>query len=174
MAKKVSPTWQHTIQYATISSLALTVTYAAIFVVYTIIRTSLTITNTLANDSNVFATLVANATSLVIASVTVTLLLIPFTVFLGIMTIIPIKWALQKTANHPVNHHKATFIGVITAALYLTILHLLIGQLSGQSATELGTSTYLFWIGLPSILYVTTAALAAWYINKQHTINSTQ
>lgn len=160
--------WRNTIQTGAIIGIGLTLIYTSLFILYAIGRSTLTILAALPLNMSLLGTLVANSTSIAVASYAIALLLAIPMAFLGMGTAFVAKW-LDSTFNKEHAPQRALISGFGAALAFVLLFDLSLQWLMGQTLASLGLETYLFWFGLPGLLHIGGGVAAAWYL--YHTNN---
>jgi hypothetical protein len=142
----------------------LTFAYALAFLLYAILRSSLTLAATVNPDAGLLYTLIANATSLLIAVLTITFLMVIVTAVLGIITAIAV-YGLLSTLNAHKDPSRAVIIGSATCLGVVLLLNLTLQKALGFSWSAMGGEAYLFWLGFPSLIYIVAGGVSSWQLN---------
>jgi hypothetical protein len=143
----------------------LTFVYALSFALYAVVRSSWTIWQWTPPDLGKGATLAANAASIVVASVATASLLAVVVALLSMITALLIALGLARW-NPQQAQGRAIGIGVTTGLAVVVLGHVALSWALGRSLFSLGAATYLFWIGLPSLLYIGAGGGLAWRLNQ--------
>lgn len=135
----------------------MTLLYAALFILYAIVRSTLELLSFPAPDAGTASTILATVVSLIVAALAITLLLIPVSVLAGIVLALLVHLLL------PVAGRGFTFIGTLLISLALAFVvadtvQLVLLPAAGFKPLSLPLETWLFWFGLPTLLYVVAAA----------------
>lgn len=162
----LSSSWPKTLRGAAAVGAALTLVYAQAFTVYAIMRSSLTISATDYIGAPMLPTLVANATTILLASASTALALCLLTAPLGMITGAAIK-ATLAWLNHGHSAGRSLWIGFAAALAVVVSLQFALGQAFHTPVTTFGAETYLFWFGLPGLLHICAGMAGAWYLNRQ-------
>lgn len=147
-------------KYGFIGGIALTYLYTTIFILYAIIRTSQTIQDQLAPSEGLYSTLFANATSILISSLGITMLIAPGAGLLGMVTIIILRWLL-KIQVKGYTYLPAALTGFLTCLILSMILQAFLFGVTGFSWTKSSPEAYWFWFGFPAIIYMITGIIWA-------------
>ena len=107
------------------------------------------------------------AVSLAVASLGITTIMAFLAALLGTATALcafAVYWLLKRSGARV---HPAA-IGVGVAILFVLLLHLALGQMGLWTWSSLLDTTYLFWLGIPALVYVMAALVAsrAWRPQK--------
>ena len=161
-----SLSWPKSLWAAAAVGAAVTLVYAQAFTVYAIMRSSLAISATDYSGAPLLPTLVANATTILLASAASALALCLLTAPLGMITGAAIK-ATLAWLNQSHSAIRSLWIGFAAALAVAFALQIVLGQLFHTPVTAFGVETYLFWFGLPALLHVCAGVAGAWYLNRQ-------
>jgi hypothetical protein len=130
--------------------------YGFLFAIYGIVRSSLPILR--APENGLVGTLIANAAAVFIGSAF-------FAIFFGIIAALveaiamALVYARARTANRDGSRWRGAWIGFVAAVGVVLAVHLIFFAAGGMLVQLFGRSSYLFWLGLPSVICV---ALTAW------------
>ncbi len=100
------------------------------------------------------------AVSLAVASLGITAIMALVAAVVGMVTAVcaaALYWLAKRIGAglHP------AAIGAGVAILFVLLLHMALGQMSLWSWSSLLDTTYLFWLGLPALVYVLAALVAS-------------
>jgi len=141
------------------ASVAVLVLYACLFVGYAVLRSSLQILSTLSPGDGLFATVVANAMSIGLAATSVTLLMAFLVAPLGAVTLLLASW-VDRLLNPSLAPRPATWIGAGVAAIVFAAFAILILQVIRPYVAAFWPQGFLFWLGLPGLLFIGAMAWA--------------
>jgi hypothetical protein len=140
--------------------IVLTFAYALTFAVYAVIRSSVRIQGILQPDEWWGLTL-GNAVTLTFGVIVFALVTAILSALIGALTIVVLKWllALLKADQSP---RKAVLIGVVASfACWLTVT-LVLQIVSGGRISMAFPETYVFWVGLPGLVFICTCSVISW------------
>jgi hypothetical protein len=143
----------------------LTFAYALTFALYAIVRSSWTIWRWTPPDLGKLEALAANAASIVVASVASAGLLAVVVALLSMGTALVMAWALATWNAHQ-STGRAILMGAATALVVVVVGQFTLSWALGRSLFSFGAATYLFWIGLPSLLYVGAGGVLARWLTQ--------
>jgi hypothetical protein len=145
----------------------LTLVYSALFALYALVRSSLQIALTLSLGEGLVGTLVANAFALLLPILSFALLLGIGAALLQSVTLLLVHGLAALINPHLTPIHMAG-IGAAAAALLAGAIQVMVQQSLGSYFAALWPTGYLFWLGLPSLLFVTTTTWVSWRFAVQH------
>lgn len=147
--------------------------YSAAFALYAIGRSSWRIAATLAPGEGLFGTLVATAFALLLPIAVCALV---FGIGAGLLQSVTLL-AVRGMALLFRDHHAPAFtawIGFVTAIVLVGAIVLTVQRTLGSYFDALWPSGYLFWLGLPSLLFVGATTWVSWrftdHLPKHQTI----
>lgn len=140
---------------------ALAFSYSAGFALYAIIRSSWQIAASLPLAEGLLGTLVANAFALVVAVLFFALLFGTGAALLQSITLL-LVYGLARLLSAHRSSLVVAGLGLITAGLVAGLLQLLVQRSVGSYFAALWPMGYLFWLGLPSLLFVGTTTWISW------------
>lgn len=143
------------------TGLAALLLYVLLFIIYAITRSSLQIIGALGSADGISGTLIANALSIGIAALSVALLLSLIVAPLGGFTML-LAYALAGPLHARSRPGRAAIVGGTTAALVMLAVQGEVWSALGSFRAAFWPSSYLFWLGLPTLLFVAGIALACW------------
>lgn len=135
--------------------------YSAGFLLYAVVRSSWHIVTSLPVAEGLVGTLIANAFALVVAVLFFALLLgIVAALLQGITLLLIYGLARLLLADRaPI---VVAGLGLVVAALLAGALQLLVQRSLGSYFAALWPMGYLFWLGLPSLLFVAATTWISW------------
>jgi hypothetical protein len=157
------PTWRYVALRGAAVSVGLTFAYALAFLLYAIVRSSLTLAARVNPDTGLLGTLIATWTSLAIAVLTMASLMAVVAAVLGTATALIVLW-LSSVLNPRRVSARAIMIGLVTCLGIALLLNLALQQALSLSWSALVSEAYLFWLGLPSLIYVGAGGVASWQL----------
>lgn len=135
--------------------------YSAAFALYAVGRSSWQIAMTLPPDDSLLGTLVANAFALLLP-----ILVFAFVLGVGAALLQCVTLLLVYGVAAVINPHRRAVgmagIGLISATLLAAAIQLAVHQSLGSYFDALWPSGYLFWLGLPSLLFVGATTWVSW------------
>ncbi len=137
----------------------LALVYGLLFIAFAVIRYGVDLRAAPAGGG-FWAGYVGGAVSLAVASLGITALMALVAAVLGTATALcaaALYWLAQRSGAgvHP------AAIGVGVASLFVLLLHLALGQMGLWSWSSLLDTTYLFWLGVPTLVYILAALVAS-------------
>lgn len=134
--------------------------YAGAFMLYATYRLAIAIAECPSSDTPIAATIAAAAASMVVASVTITSILALVSMVVGAASALIVHWLLARAAARGARGRP------IVVGASVALVSLVIGQIGllpalGFSLLSLPATTYLFWVGLPSALYLVVTTWVA-------------
>ncbi len=100
------------------------------------------------------------AVSLAVASLGITAILAPVAAVLGMVTALCAAVLYRLVQRSGAGVHPAV-VGVGVAGLFVFLFHLVLGQTGLWTWSSLRDTTYLFWLGVPALVYVMAAVWAS-------------
>jgi hypothetical protein len=134
--------------------------YALAFSGYAILRTSVQIVATLTPGEGILGTLAANALSLMIAALAVTVVFLPVAAGLGALAML-LAHGILRAWNGAPGGTQAALVGGGAAALIMLAVGSLVVAALGPFRTAFWPTSFLFWLGLPGVCFVVAIARAA-------------
>ena len=107
-------------------------------------------------DGSLWPTYLAGAISLAVASLGIALVLGVVAAAVGALTAVAAV-AVNRWFNHGRQPQWAAAIGLSVALIVVVLLHLGLWSAGLWSWSSLVSSTYLFWMGIPAVIYLATA-----------------
>jgi hypothetical protein len=147
----------------------LAVAFGAVFALYAILRSSLQIALILSAGEGLWATLAANAFSLLIPILSFTLLLGIVAALLQSMALL-LVYGFTALLNPYRSPARAAWIGLITAVILASGVQFAIQRRLGIYFDALWPMGYLFWLGLPSLIFVGATTWISWQL-AGHPVN---
>lgn len=135
--------------------------YSAAFALYAIGRSSWQIAATLAPDEGLFGMLVANVFALLLPIAVFALVLGSGAALLQSVTLLAVRGMALLFRDHHTPAFTA-WIGFVTALVLVGAIALTVPRSLGSYFDALWPSGYLFWLGLPSLLFVGATAWVSW------------
>jgi hypothetical protein len=152
--------------------LALTLAYGLAFALYAIVRSSLQIVAVLPPDEGLLGTLVANALSILVPTIVVALLLAAIPAILEAIVLVAI-YRLCLSLRGEGMAGRSAIVGLVVSLLVTVVIHLLGWRATGAYFAALWPMGYLFWLGLPSMIFVTMNTWAGWRLGGGARSNAT-
>ena len=146
----------------------LALAYSAAFAFYAIVRSSWQIGATLAPGEGLLGTWVANALALLLPILSFALLLGISAALLQSITLLVVYGLAALVNPHHIPSGMAG-IGAATAALVAGAIQVTAQQSLGSYFAALWPTGYLFWLGLPSLLFVGATTWVSWRFAAQRT-----
>jgi hypothetical protein len=139
----------------------MTLLYAAIFILYAVVRSTLALLAWPSPDAGTAGTVLATASSLTIAAISVTLLVLPISALAGLVASLLVYWLQPRTESQqtPAKRPIARFA---VAALTALIVQAILLPAVGLHLYTYQAETYIFWFGLPALLYVGAIGFGEW------------
>lgn len=150
----------------------LALAYGASFALYAIIRSSSQIALVLADSTALWGTLVANALSILLASLLFALLLGIGAAVLQSIALLFV-YAVAPFLN---SHHasgRGAWIGLCVSGILACALHFVVQRSLGSYFAALWPAGYFFWLGLPSLLFMGTTSWLSWRFRHKERIDQT-
>jgi len=144
--------------------LMLAVIYGFAFTAYACLRSSLRILDVLAPSDKVFGTLLANAASIVVPLFVVALLLGALAALIQAATA-PLVYWLELLLNPDLSPLRGALIGLVISGLVVFVLDWRLRASKGYLRAILGQSGYVFWFGLPGLIYILISAWLGWMLS---------
>jgi hypothetical protein len=132
--------------------------YGLVFVVYGVARYGVDLTAA-PPDGNLWPNYAGGAVSLAVASLGITLIMAIAAAGLGAVTALCAVGLQRLLANAEVDAHGCA-VGPAVAVAGVLFLHVVLWNAGLWSLSSLLSTTYLFWLGVPSLLYVVAAVMA--------------
>lgn len=148
-----SRSWKKVASHGAWTGFRMTLLYAGTFTMYAVIRAILDLYMLPVPDSGRAGTMLATAASLITAALAITLILLPLSVLAGMGTSLLLHLVLPRTSSH------FSIIGVLAISLVVAFIvadtvQLILLPAAGFRPLELPLATWLFWFGLPTVLYL--------------------
>jgi hypothetical protein len=137
----------------------MTLLYAIVFVLYAVVRSTIALLRWPSPDEGTAATVLATAASLIVAATSITLLALPISAFAGLVTSLVVYW-LRPQWRHWSTGRPLTGFAAATVIVLLVQIALL--PVIGLTTFRLQAATYIFWLGLPAIIYIGAIGLGEW------------
>lgn len=151
------PNWGQTARSGAGFAVRLTIAYAVVFIVYALVRSVLRLLPTPTFDAGLVGTLLAYGVSLALPALVIALILALVMTLLGIVTALIVR-GLLSVLNPTHAPLSAILVGAAVALVIAALLHVGLGF----SPDSLTWETYLFWVGIPSAIYVIVGAVGSW------------
>ena len=145
--------------------LMLAVIYAFAFAAYACLRSSLRILDVLTPTDRLFGTLVANAASIVVPSFVIAVLLGIIAAIIQSVTVLLVYW-LALPLNPELLPLRGALIGLVISGFIVFILDWRLRAGKGYLHSIVGQSGYVFWFGLPCLVYVATSAWVGYLLSN--------
>lgn len=161
------PAWKETARHGAGVGARMTILYASLFLLYALVRSSFELSAMPAPESGTAGTLLATVISLTVATAAIALLLIPLSALVGMGTSLLLRRLLPEIGV--AKSLGGTFIIslVVAFAVADTVQFILLPAL-GFEPLELPFGTWLFWFGIPSVIYIITIGLeGAWLRSRR-------
>ena len=139
----------------------MTALYAAIFLVYAFMRCTIMLLSLPSPDAGTAGTILATTSSLLIATITITLLALAVSMVAGAVTSLMIYWFKQRY-KWQIVALEHSLIGFAVAVVMVLLMQLVLLPLAGLYPYSLPAATYIFWFGLPALLYVGVIGIKEW------------
>jgi hypothetical protein len=136
----------------------LALVYGFVFIVVGVARYGADL-NAAPPNGNVWLMYAGGAVSLAVASLGIMLIMALLAALLGAITALCAA-GLQRRFGKGAAGARAVTFGLGVAVTVALLLHLVLWQTGLWSWSRLLSTTYLFWLGIPSILYLLAAVLA--------------
>jgi hypothetical protein len=133
---------------------ALTMAYTGCFIIYAWVRAARALQATMSGDPAQFGTFVATAASLSVAAGVIATFTVILTAILGALTGLVLQGLLARF-NRDGDSRQAVLIGVAAMALIVVVMDV------AFRFHALQLETFLFWVGLPSAIYIVAGGIAA-------------
>lgn len=140
---------------------ALALSYSLVFALYAIVRSSLQIGSALTWREGLMGTLLANALAILAPVVVFALLLGTVAAIITSLALLLVH-GLSTYFNPRHDVHRAVWIGFISAGSLTCGLILFAQQSLGIYFAALWPAGFLFWLGLPCLLFVITVTWLSW------------
>lgn len=140
--------------------------YSAAFALYALIRSSWQIGETLAVGEGLVGTLIANAFALLLPILIFALVLGLGAALLQSVTLVLVQ-GLATLLNPHNTPMRMAIIGAVTAGLLAGALQMMVEQSLGSYFAALWPAGYFFWLGLPSLLFVSATTWVSWRFGAQ-------
>lgn len=137
----------------------LALVYGLLFIVFALLRYSIDL-RAAPPGGSFWLSYGGGAVSLAVASLGITAIMALVAAILGMVTALcaaALYWLAQRSG---VGVHPAV-IGVGVAGLFVLLLHLGLGQAGLWTWSSLRDTTYLFWLGVPALVYGMAAVWAS-------------
>jgi hypothetical protein len=150
------------------AAIGLALVYALVFIVYATIRSALLIL-LIPSDAGVVGTVVAYAASLAVSALVIAALMMVPAALVGALTAALLK-RVVSAFNPQHDEQRAILIGAGTCLILVTILHILFQRMLGFTLADVvaNPETYLFWLAIPSLIYIVVGGAASWELNCSH------
>lgn len=158
--------WREVVRTGALAGAALTYVYALAFLLYATLRATFALVTMPWPDAGLLGTIIATSLSLAVpALVLATLLALPAAV-LGAITAMLVYTVVPRlnAARSPV---QAALMGGAIALAVVAVIQLGLGYGLEVTVASLTLSTYLFWLGLPAVVYVVAAATGGVRLNRR-------
>jgi hypothetical protein len=132
--------------------------YGLVFVVYGVTRYGVDLTAA-PPDGSLWPIYAGGAVSLAVASLGITLIMAIAAAVLGAVTALCAAGLQRLLAKAEVDAYGCA-ISVAVAVAGLLFLHVVLWKAGLWSLSSLHSTTYLFWLGIPSLLYILAAVIA--------------
>jgi hypothetical protein len=150
---------RHTARLGFMAALA----YGLAFAVYAIVRSSLQIGAILSPADGSFGTLVANVFAILMPTLSFVLLLGIGAALIEWVTVL-LVYGLTALINPQRSLVRAAWIGFVTAGILTGAFQFSIQSSLGSYFDALWPAGYLFWLGLPCLIFVGVTAWISWQI----------
>jgi hypothetical protein len=137
--------------------------YGFAFALYAIVRSSLQIKAILTPGAGLFGTLAANALAILMPALGFALLLGMLAAVIESVTLL-LVYGLSTLLNLQQSPARAAWIGLITAGIMAGALQLFMQRSLGSRFDALWPSGYLFWLGLPCLIFVGATTWISWRV----------
>lgn len=138
--------------------------YGLVFGIYATVRSSIQIGRVLALQEGLVGTLLANALSLFMAILMFTLLLGIGAAIIEAITLL-LVYALSALFNPQGFQTRGLWIGLTTSGVLVAVILGLVQQSLGIYFAALWPSGYFFWLGLPSLLFMSVNGWLSWWFS---------
>jgi hypothetical protein len=133
-----------------------TLFYAAAFIAAAAGRCFLDLAGGPYPDAGFFPTFTAYVIAMTITGVTTALLLGVISAIVGIITLAVLE--MLYALAHVRDPGRRSILGAAATSLVMAGVNIVVLQLLASRSIEVPWQTYLFWLGLPSIIYVLTTS----------------
>jgi hypothetical protein len=158
--------WREVVQTGALAGVALTYTYALAFLLYATLRATFVLVSMPWPDAGLVGTVIATGASLVAPGlVLATLLTVPAALLGALAAALVYAVLLWLSASHLVT--EAPLIGGAVALTVVAMIRLGLVYGLGITVASLTLPTYLFWLGLPAVVYVVAAAIGGGRLNRR-------
>lgn len=145
--------WMRAARHGAAIGLRMTLLYAALFIVYAVGRSLVELATLPAPDAGMLRTMLGTAASLVVASLSITVLLLPVSAVAGIVTSLLLHLVLPRAGGR-FTVSGTLLISFVTAMVIADVVQVGILPALGFAPLSLPFETWLFWFGLPTLIYV--------------------
>lgn len=149
------------------AAIALAFAYTAVFVVYALIRSLLLVIS--ANPgAGIPGTIVAYAATLSVPALVICVMMSVPAALVGLLTA-PLLKRLLSAWNPRHDPARATAIGAAASCGIVVLLHVIFQRALGFSLADVAANpeTYLFWLALPSLIYILAGGVAGRVLNHR-------
>ena len=149
----------------------LAVVYGCAFLFYSIVRSSLQIMAVLSPGELLEGTLLANTFALLAPTFFFVLI---FGIVAGVLQSLALLLVRGFTALVPNSCSPvvAALLGFITATGFVTAIHIAAQRMLGIYFAALWPAGYLFWLGLPSLIFIGATTWVSWWSTDKKPLSS--
>jgi len=148
-----SRNWRKAARHGAGIGMKMTLLYAVLFILYAIIRSTLELLSFPTPDAGAAGTILATMVSLIIAALGITLLVIPLSALAGMGTSLLLHLLLPRISRR-LTMVGTFFISLAAAFAVVDTVQLILLPAVGFKPLDLPFETWIFWFGLPTVLYV--------------------
>lgn len=153
-----SRNWRQAARHGAGIGVKMALVYTVIFLLYAILRSTLDLLSLPAPDAGTLGTITATVLSLSVAAFAIAALLLPVSALAGTTLSLLLHLLLPQAGR------RSALVGtlVISSAVAFAIadtVQLIVLPAAGFEPLDLPFETWLFWFGLPTLIYIIVAAL---------------
>lgn len=148
-----SRSWSQAARHGAGAGVKMTLLYASVFILYALIRSTIELYSWPAPDAGTISTVLATAASLIIAALAISLLLLPLSALAGIGTSLLLHLLLPRNSRR-FSIAGTLVISLVVAFAIADTVQLILLPAIGFQPFDLPFETWVFWFGLPTLLYV--------------------
>jgi hypothetical protein len=150
--------WKQMARHGAGIGVRMTLLYAALFALYAVVRSIIELASHPGPESGDAATVMATVLSLIVASLAIALLLMPISALAGAAMELLLRWLLPRTGER-LSIVGTLVVGLAVAFAIADAVQLILLPAVGFKPLALPLESWLFWFGLPTLLYIAAAAI---------------
>jgi hypothetical protein len=157
-------TWGDAARQGALTGAVLAYIYSLVFLLYAVVRESISVLNVGAADGGVL--LLSNAVSLAMVVLIFGTVMAIVSAVIGAVTEVVLLYAIRRLIGD-YQPMAAVLTGVGVALVLAFVIHLITGIAPSPRLNLAYPETYLFWLGVPTVVYVVAGALRGGEINTR-------